>query len=54
MRLISRLDVKNGNLIKTINLEGLRPLGDCKKFAIKYMNENIDEIFFLILSHLFI
>jgi cyclase len=45
MRLISRLDVKNGNLIKTINLEGLRPLGDCKKFAIKYMKENVDEIF---------
>ncbi len=45
MRLISRLDVKNGNLIKTINLEGLRPLGECKEFAIKYMNDNIDEIF---------
>ncbi len=45
MRLISRLDVKNGNLIKTINLEGLRPLGDCKKYAIKYMEDNIDEIF---------
>ena len=45
MRLISRLDVKNGNLIKTINLEGLRNLGECKQFAIKYMNDNIDEIF---------
>tara|TARA_A100001011_G_C14313937_1_gene847003 strand:+ start:1443 stop:2195 length:753 start_codon:yes stop_codon:yes gene_type:complete len=45
MRLISRLDVKNGNLVKTINLEGLRPLGECKEFAIKYMNDNIDEIF---------
>ena len=45
MRLISRMDVKNGKLVKTINLEGLRPLGSCKDFAMKYMNDDIDEIF---------
>ena len=45
MRIIGRLDVKNGYLVKTINLEGLRQIGSCKDFALKYMRENIDEIF---------
>ena len=45
MRIIGRLDVKNGLLVKTINLEGLRQIGPCKKYALKYMKENIDEIF---------
>ena len=45
MRIIGRLDVKNGLLVKTINLEGLRQIGPCKDYALKYMNENIDEIF---------
>ncbi len=45
MRIIGRLDVKNGFLVKTINLEGLRQIGPCKEYALKYMNENIDEIF---------
>ena len=45
MRIIARLDVKNGNLVKTINLEGLRKIGSCKEYALKYMNENVDEIF---------
>ena len=41
MRIISRLDVK-GNLIKGINLEGSRVLGDPNEFA-KY--QGADEIF---------
>ena len=45
MRIIGRLDVKNGSLIKTINLEGLRNIGPCKEYALKYMDNNIDEIF---------
>ena len=45
MRLISRLDVKNSNLIKTINLEGLRSLGNATDYALKYYREGIDEIF---------
>ena len=45
MRIIGRLDVKNGLLVKTINLEGLRQIGPCKNYALKYMYENIDEIF---------
>ena len=45
MRIIARLDVKNGLLVKTINLEGLRQIGPCKDYALQYMNDNIDEIF---------
>ena len=45
MRLIARIDCKNGQLIKTINLEGLRQLGYAKDFALKYMEDGIDEIF---------
>ncbi len=44
MRIIARLDVKSGRLVKTINLEGLRSLGECTSFAKKYMQQNIDEI----------
>ena len=47
MRLIARLDIKNKNLIKGINLEGLRVVGDPNKFAVKYFNEGIDEIIFM-------
>ncbi len=43
-RLIGRLDIKNKNLIKPINLEGLRIVGDPNKFAKKYYEEGIDEI----------
>ena len=42
MRIIARLDVKNQNLIKGINLEGLRVIGPPNKFAIKYF-EKSDE-----------
>ena len=45
MRIIARLDVKNGNLVKTINLEGLRSLGIASEFALKYYNSGIDELF---------
>ncbi len=45
-RIISRLDVKNGILVKGINLEGLRNLGDPNYFAKKYYDDSIDEIHF--------
>jgi len=45
-RIISRLDVKNGVLVKGINLEGLRNLGDPNYFAKKYYDDLIDEIHF--------
>jgi len=44
VRIISKLDIKNGLLIKGINLEGLRVLGHPEYFAKKYYNEGIDEI----------
>ncbi len=45
-RVISRLDVKNGVLVKGINLEGLRNLGDPEYFVDLYYKEKIDEIHF--------
>ena len=35
MRIIARLDIKNNNLIKGINLEGLRVVGSPNKFDLK-------------------
>ena len=37
IRLIARLDVKDTNLVKGIQLEGLRKLGDPNAFAKEYM-----------------
>ena len=45
-RIIAKLDIKNGQLIKGINLEGLRILGDPYEFAKLYSNTGIDEIFY--------
>ena len=45
LRVIGRLDIKVPNLIKGINFEGLRVLGDPISFARKYYIEGIDEIF---------
>ena len=47
VRLISRLDVKGQNLIKSVNLEGLRVIGDPSEHAIKYYNEGADEILYI-------
>tara|TARA_B100000989_G_scaffold298044_1_gene285854 strand:+ start:1702 stop:2544 length:843 start_codon:yes stop_codon:yes gene_type:complete len=46
-RVIPRLDIKNGNLIKGINLEGLRVLGDPINFAKLYYEQGADEICYL-------
>ena len=43
-RIISRLDIKNNSLVKGVQLEGLRVLGDPKVFAEKYFNDEADEI----------
>ena len=45
-RIIPRLEIKDRNLIKGIRLEGLRKIGDPKKFALKYQKDLADEIFF--------
>jgi len=46
IRLIARLDVKAPNLVKGIQLEGLRKIGDPNIFAKKYYNQGIDEIYY--------
>jgi cyclase len=47
MRLIARLDVKGPNLVKGIQLEGLRVLGLPHKFAQQYYADGIDEIMYV-------
>jgi imidazole glycerol-phosphate synthase subunit HisF len=46
-RIIARIDVKNEFVIKGIQLEGLRKLGDPNGFAQKYYDQGIDEIIFM-------
>jgi imidazole glycerol-phosphate synthase subunit HisF len=46
IRLIARLDVKAPNLIKCIQFEGLRKIGDPNEFARKYYLQGADEIFY--------
>jgi imidazole glycerol-phosphate synthase subunit HisF len=47
IRIIPKLDIKNGILIKGINLEGLRVLGDPYKFANHYYKNGADEIYYV-------
>lgn len=44
VRIISRLDIKGSNLIKGVQLEGLRVVGSPQDFAVKYYNEGVDEL----------
>lgn len=44
MRTISRIDIKNESVIKGINLEGLRKIGNPEKIAKEYYHDGIDEI----------
>lgn len=47
VRLIARLDIKGPNLIKGVQLEGLRVIGDPKEFATRYYKDGIDELIFM-------
>ncbi len=47
IRLIARLDIKSSNLVKPINLEGLRVVGEPNVFAKKYYKEGVDELIFM-------
>ena len=47
MRVIARLDIKNEHVIKGINFEGLRKVGQPIDMAKKYYNEKVDEIIFI-------
>ena len=47
MRIIPRLDVKNEKVIKGINLEGLRVVGNPLSLAKKYYDEGADELIYI-------
>jgi len=47
IRLIPRLDIKGSNLIKGINLEGLRVIGDPQEFARMYYEDGADELLYV-------
>lgn len=47
IRLIARLDIKGLNLIKSIQLEGLRVIGDPKEFAHRYYKAGVDELIYM-------
>lgn len=46
-RFIAKLDVKGSNLVKGIQYEGLRKLGEPHEFAKRYYDQGIDEILYL-------
>ncbi len=46
-RLIARLDIKGSNVIKSINLDGLRVLGSPNDFALSYYKDGIDELLYM-------
>ena len=47
LRIITRLDIKNPNLIKSVQLEGVKVIGDPIKFAEKYYIDGADEIIYM-------
>lgn len=47
VRIIARLDVKAPNLVKGVQLEGLRKLGNPHEFAKRYYQQGIDEILYI-------
>lgn len=46
-RIISRLDIKGPNLVKGVNLEGLRVLGKPGAFAQYYYQTGVDELLYM-------
>jgi cyclase len=47
LRLIARLDIKGPYLIKGVQLEGLRRVGDPQAFATEYYEQGIDELLYM-------
>jgi cyclase len=47
LRIIPRLDIKGKNLIKGVQLEGLRVVGDPQEFALKYYRAGADELVYM-------
>src|SRR3954466_5069656 len=46
-RIIACLDVRNGQVVKGVNFEGLRNAGDPAELAARYNEEGIDEVVIL-------
>jgi len=46
LRIIPRLDIKGSYVIKSVQLEGLRKVGDPAKFAKRYYEQGADELIF--------
>ena len=46
-RIIPRLDIKGPNLVKGIQMEGLRILGKPEDFATQYYEQGADELFYI-------
>lgn len=49
-RIIPCLDVKDGNVVKGVNFEGLREVGDAVEMGIRYAAEGADELIYLDIS----
>lgn len=47
LRIIPRLDIKGPNLIKGVQLEGLRVVGDPQEYAIRYYKAGADELVYM-------
>ncbi|URK17329.1 imidazole glycerol phosphate synthase cyclase subunit [Thalassospira sp. GO-4] len=47
IRIIPRLDIKGPNLVKGVNLEGLRVLGKPEAFAAHYYAQGADELIYM-------
>ena len=47
VRLIARLDIKGPNLIKGVQLEGLRVIGDPQEYARRYYEQGADELIYI-------
>ena len=46
-RIIGRIDVKNGRVVKGVMMEGVKPVGDPIMMSQKYYRQGIDEIIIL-------
>ena len=50
VRIIPCLDVKDGRVVKGVQFQGLKDIGDPVEFAIRYYESGADEITFLDVS----
>lgn len=47
IRITPRLDIKGQNIVKGVHTEGLRIVGDPRKFALDYYKQGADEIIYM-------